>query len=213
MVYNPVRFVRDDFVGPLQLGTLRGLRYADNGAHLAWWLLIYIDAIVVSEDAGMFFEEIHNVIEEIKRRVDRPADMRAVGECPTPISDIARCCNFLRADRDAEIVKCEVCEATHSVEKVVEESLSKADHMPWTAEVIWGIVEDYGLQLKARTWRDWRQTGVVRPCLYQRPNGRIGIAKASEADVPLYRLSDVREAITTKGQHGKRETKRGVRAS
>lgn len=198
--YRPVKFVRCDTVGPLPLGTLRGLRYTGAGADLALWLLVHVDAIVVSEDAGMCFDEIESVITQIKLRIDRPPDMRAVGECPSPVSDIERCGNFLRAERDAIQVTCSECQATHNVERVVEQSLARADHMPWTSESIMQIVDDYGLHLNPRTWRHWRSAGVVKPCLYQRPNGRIGIGRSTDEDVPLYRLSDVRQAMASKGQ-------------
>lgn len=212
LTYVPVRFTRPNFIGPLPIGTLRGLQYTGGGADLALWLLEHSDAVAVSVDAGMCFEEIETVINAIKIAIDRPPDMRTCGECPTMVGDNKKCGNFLRADKDEDVVKCAECNAEHSVDRVIELSLARADHMPWTADAIMRIVDDYGLRLNARTWRDWRQNGVVKPCLYQRPNGRIGIDRQNNEDAPLYRLSDVREAIAAKGKPDRREAKRKVAA-
>jgi hypothetical protein len=204
--YQPVRFVRPDFIGPLQPGTFRGLRYADNGAHLAWWLYVHIDRVIASDHAATHYDDIDNTITTIKTTIDRPPELREVGECTTLREDDTRCATYLRADRDAIEVQCPECRTTHNVEKVVQASLARADHMPWTAETIMEIVERYGLQLNARTWRKWRANGVVKPCLYQRPNGRIGIGRANIDDIPLYRLSDVRQAMAGDRDRRKKAT-------
>jgi len=203
--YRPVKFVRLDLVGPLRIQELRGVRYSSHGADLALWLEIHVAAILGSEDAGMCLDELESSIGAIKAAVDRPPDMREVGECPSHLDDGTICANYLRADRDAVEVTCPECGVSHNVDRVVDASLSRADHMPWTSEAIMEIVDQHGLRLSPRTWRDWRKMGVVKPCLWQRADGSIGIGKQNLDDVPLYRLSDVRMAMAKKGERGRRE--------
>lgn len=203
--YEPVRFERPGFIGPLQLGVLRGLHYMGGGAPLALWLEVHVGAVLASEDAGMFLQEIEGLIGAITRLIDSPIPNRDIGPCPTIKGDDGRqrCDTWLSVKRIDPAtgrppieVTCPGCHLTQNIDRLMQDFLHRANHMQWTHERILQIMDIAQIKVPERTMRRWRHNLPVKPCGYLRADGRrIGITRASVDDVPLYRLADVQKKI------------------
>ena len=55
-------------------------------------------------------------------------------------------------------------------------------------------------RIPKRTLQHWRTTGALRANQWLRPDGRLGLTRHSEADVPLYSWADVKRLAARKPQ-------------
>jgi len=224
VAYQPVRFVRLGFIGPLRPGELRGVRYTSYGAELALWLEMHSQAIALGDDAGQCLDEMSALIGAIQAKIDRPIPMRFAGPCPTQVDgDHARSCESrhphacgtaLRFKRYAMVrgqleevreVKCPSCKATHRVETLLNRLLADLDHWRFTANEIMWVMSELDEALPERTWRRWRKENRVPVRGWRRPAGGIGLTKRNVDDEPLYRLSDVRKEAQSEIKHSDRK--------
>lgn len=204
--YEPVRPVHPNLIGPLRLHEVRGVRFSGHGADLALWLQIHVAAIIVSEDAGLCFDEVQGAIASIKVAIDRPNPPRFIGPCPTLLDERQRhrlratnqpdrhyCGHPLRAKREAIEVTCEACGETRNVEREMQRLLARIDGYRFTRAEVIDVMAMLGEPLNERTLRRWRQHGKLKPRGYRRPNGRRGLTRHNEDDEPEFLLSDVRK--------------------
>jgi hypothetical protein len=230
--YEPVRFERPGFIGPLQLGVLRGLHYTGGGAPLALWLEVHVGAVLASEDAGQCFDEISALVDAISRMIDRREPVRHLGFCPTWNEDRRKACGAtLRAPEDALEVFCRACRVTHSCDRLrllLMGDLRRAK-ITWAQILKANKEQPEGFQVNERTLRDWRATGVLRARAWQRPcscghsfasHGRKSCSECSECvkydghygnsqhttlDVPLYAWEDIERLRAQRQPRGARK--------
>lgn len=206
IAYQPSRPVRPNLIGPLRPHEVRGVRYSSHGADLALWLQIHVDAVILSEDAGLCFDEVQSAIASIKVAIDRPNPPRFIGPCPTLLDERQRhrlratnqpdrhyCGHPLRAKREAIEVTCEACGETRNVEREMQRLLARIDGYRFTRAEVIDVMAMLGEPLNERTLRRWRQHGKLKPRGYRRPNGRRGLTRHNEDDEPEFLLSDVRK--------------------
>lgn len=183
--------------------------YATPFARVCYWLARNVNAIAAGEDAGDCFADVHAAIGGVLRVINRPIPPRFCGPCPAPHPDdeARRCGEALMASREAARVRCRACGADHDVDARLHALLTEVDHWRFTAAEILMIMETLGDPLPPRTFRHWRQTSVVRPAGWRRPDGRVslrsGTADGGKEFEPMFRLSDVRAARTRNRAGGK----------
>jgi hypothetical protein len=195
-------------VGPLALGTLRGLQYVEGGAHLALWLLVHCDAIVVSEAAGLCYSEIHDCIEAIKRQIDRHDRRVWLGDCPTWSEQTRRTCGeSLWATEETIETQCPRCRSTHNCNqlRLMQFSDLERQKVPWEKILKANKSQPYDRQIPERTLQSWRfgkdgQPPRLKVRGYMRPSGRSGTTRHNVDDIPLYLWSDVRRLRDEKPQ-------------
>lgn len=170
------------------------------------WLLGHVDVIAGDEGVGQTFAEIRKHTADILHVINPPTPPRFCGPCPSsvdaPHGDCQQrhphpCGNRLMAPRTAIEVTCRACRETHNVERLIKRLLADVDHWRFDRAEILLIMTTLEEPLNERTFRRWRAAGKVRPSGYRRPDGGIGLTRRSDADEPLYRLSDVRKLWRT----------------
>jgi hypothetical protein len=169
----------------------------------AKWLRKHLGAIVTSTSAGDIAMDIDTHIEDIVVVVNRPTHVLFLGLCPTWDDDRnATCGRRLRAPADAVEVYCHRCRTTHNVTRLLMAQLSDAERELQTfdelARINSCLPDGYGVP--ARTLRFWRQTEVLKPRGWLRPDGHRGIGRHAENDVALFSWSDVKKLRDSRKQ-------------
>ena len=204
LTYRALRIFPPGYIGYLEPGDMVS-EYGSDTAKLAFWLGHNAEAIAGGDDAGQCFGEIHDHMTRILATINRPVPPRFCGPCPAvhPDDDRKRCSQALMAKRDALEVTCPQCKTTHNVDDLLRRLMAEVDHWRFTRAEVLPIMATLGDKLSDRTFRHWRKLGIVKPCGYRRPDGRDAFNHHSDADEPLYRLSEVRRAkyktLTTTG--------------
>lgn len=198
----PVQSVEPGFYGPLRRGWRRLPKgYVATSADMATWLAVHVHAIACSEDAGMCYYEVGQVIAKIEKAINRPVPPRFIGPCPTIVDDHRRECGVrLTARREAVEVRCPSCKVTHSVQELNLRLINQTAYMKYKLADIYRILSEAGEDVPKRsTFYDWcssaRKDGRLKIRGYERPNGRTVINRHSEADQELFWVADVRIAI------------------
>lgn len=202
------RVVPYDFAGPLMPGWRRSLSRSWNpsSAEVAQWLAGAVHAIACDESAGQWRAEIDVLVREIQRVIDRPVKIELMGFCVTQVGN-GTCDTALRAPEDAIEVRCRKCRTTRRCDTVKAQGQSDARRalITWDQVLETNRQQPDGWRVPDRTLRHWRSEGSLQIREFMRPDGSHGSHRRSEADLPLYRWSDVEQLRT---RVGKRERKR-----
>jgi hypothetical protein len=180
-----------------------------SSVQMAQWLANNIPAITAHETAGHIYTQIHAHITAIEKVINRPIPPRYAGPCPTIVTDPdthrkRECGTRLMAPRHASQVRCRECKTEHDVERIISRLLANVDHWRFTREELtgsrtgdWtGIMGLLDEPVSKSTFHKWSKDGSLKPNGYRRPDGTNGIARHSDDDQPLYRLSRVRRLRT-----------------
>lgn len=173
----------------------------DDPADLARWLGEHEREIRRHEAASELWQEIHDLVEQVRRVVDRRPDRQYLGVCSEPIRTeavldehgqelpevlvIERCDADLYAIDGRPTVDCRACGARHHVEHRRKVLLDAVDDQLGTASEIARALAAYAdVELKVERVRKW----------YSR--GQIAQYPPRDGDRwPRYRVGDVRELI------------------
>ena len=209
----PVRNVRaypPSFVGPLPFGALR-CDVTRQANLAALWLAQAVNSIACDEAAGELFDDVRTAIERIERVINRPVPPRFCGPCPSLITDHRNCqgctqrdhvCNTrLMAKREAIEVRCPTCRATHTIDAIINRLLANVEHWRFTRDEligerngdwtgIMGLLEE---PVSKSTFHRWVKDNALRQSGFRRLDGGLGLTRRSPDDLPVYRLSRVRD--------------------
>jgi hypothetical protein len=180
----------------------RGSTYLGGGEpiDMVRWLVGNIGAIACDESAGQWFGEIDSLVRQIERAIDRPVKIELLGFCITQVDGSKTCDTALRAPEDAIEVQCRRCRTTRRCDTVRAQGQSDARRalIPWPKVLETNKTQPDGWRVNERTLRDWKETGVLKPRGWLRPNGSHGITQRTVDDVQLFKWNDV-EQLRTKG--------------
>lgn len=173
----------------------------------ALWVAGHAHSLANLESAGRTLRQATRLVGQIERAVNRPAPRRYLGRCPTWIDSAAKICGKqLEADEDAIEVQCTDCHRVHNCNRLqlvmVNDLAREKVTIGRILEINRRLPEDY--QIPARTLRRWRKEGKLKPHGYRRPDGRTGIARHSDEDVPLYLWRDVEKLRSERWKVGAR---------
>jgi hypothetical protein len=176
--YPDGRFYPRDFIGPLPIDGYRGHAGATRSA--AIWLSKHVNAVACSEDFGMCYAEIKQLIDAIEKQINRPENEIECGPCPTLDDAGEKCPVDLRAKQGDSEVTCWKCKQTHNVRKLIDDALDDCKEWLWSEKEILDIMAQIGEHIPRGTWWNWRQRGLIE--------------SRNEWDAePKYTLQDVRE--------------------
>ncbi|MDZ7886585.1 MAG: hypothetical protein U5N53_28440 [Mycobacterium sp.] len=167
-----------------------------------------VQLLAKSERAGELYADIARddpvLVARIERCINRPQPPRFCGPCPGEVEHGHEkgcekrhphvCGTALMAKRDAIEVSCPACKATHNVERLIKRLLADVDHWRFDRSEIELIMKTLEEPINPRSFRAWRKQGRIKPAGYRAAaGGRITVSQREHDDVPLYRLSAVRE--------------------
>lgn len=173
------------------------------GQNHAEWLRAHLHTIALSESADDIAGDIETHAEDIVKLVNRPIRMVLLGDCPTWDDETKASCGVrLYAPQDAVEVYCRRCKSTHNCHRLMLETMAAAEREVHTFDGIIRIMKmlpaDY--RVAPRTLQHWRTLGLLRARQWVRPDGRKGIAKHGDNDIPLYAWADVKRLQLRKPQ-------------
>lgn len=163
---------------------------ADKTNCLAAWLGIHQREIRRHEAVGELWQEIHDLVEQVRRIVDRRPDRQYLGMCSEPLMNDGYgqpyLCNAdLYAIDGRATVDCRACGARHHVEHRRKVLLDAVDDQLGTASEIARALAAYAdVELKVERVRKWYSRGQIAQ--YAPRDGERW---------PRYRVGDVRELL------------------
>ncbi|ADL71249.1 hypothetical protein ISLAND3_67 [Mycobacterium phage Island3] len=166
---------------------------------LAKWLEQHTQAIAGDEAAKDCHNAVVDLIEQIRRVVNRPEPPEYCGPCQhqftveerdarreRDLEDRAECRTQLYARRGARWVRCPECGTEHEVATLQEALLAEADEYSFSiSDLSDFILPKLGMEIPRRTLQHWAQRGELVPSGY-------------EANVARYQLAHVREVAGRK---------------
>lgn len=185
------------------------LRYPKN----AVWLAERLNLLAGHLAADEFADELSERLRAIRRIINRPTPPRFIGPCPGSLDTghdrdchrrhPHRCDTALSAHRGAIEVTCPSCRAVHNIERLEDQQIKEIEHQRFTRAELHKVLEWLGEPIPRQTMHDWLkprkltrppriEPPMLRPAGYRRTDGRIGAARHSDDDKPVYRLADVR---------------------
>jgi len=184
----------------------------------ALFLATHIKHLAAQRDSHQLLTTLRDDIRTALVLINRPIPPQFCGPCPTIITDHSRCkgdCNGHRHDcgtrlmarRGAIEVRCPACGTTHNVEQLINHLLARADSYRCTIPEIHRVLRMLGTPVPMRTLYHWAdpKVGKLKPAGYLRPdNRRIGVARTSPHDKPVYRVADARKAREESSKPGRR---------
>jgi len=189
--------------------------YRYRSADYAVFLAAHVDHLASDPDCGDLCATLSAYVKRALVILNRKAPPLFCGPCPTRITDHSRCTDCgqrehecatrLMARRGAVEVVCPACKTTHNVERLINHLLARADDFRATIPELHRVLRMLGTPVTQRTLYRWARTGVLKPAGYLRAdNKRIGLARQSDDDKPVYRIADARK------QHEQSTTRRRV---
>ena len=173
------------------------------GSSEALWLAGNVAAISASDDAAEIIGDIETHHDEIVRVVNRPVRVMNLGPCPTFDERKNQACGVtLRATQDSIEVHCPRCKRTHNCNRLLLERMDEAERTKLTFEEVLRVNLDQPIewQIAPRTLRHWRSSGALRAHQWRRADGRLGLTRHDDDDVPLYLWADVKRLQLRKPQ-------------
>ncbi|MBU8819562.1 hypothetical protein KL864_27120 [Mycolicibacterium goodii] len=182
-----------------------------DSASLARWLAEHVTALAAHEAAAEHYVDVQRIILDIEHRINRPVPPKLWGRCMATI-DGKDCGTSIYGRRDAIEVVCpnRACRTTYNAESLFIRNINACEYMHFTREELignqrteyadrqWaGIMGELGEFVHYKQFQRWLKDGTLRPRRYRRPNGRHGIGRRTNDDVPEYLLADVRRARRT----------------
>lgn len=205
--FEPVRSMPVGFIGPLRADWRRlPAGYRPTAVDMAHWLHAHVSTIACHPAAGEFFDELRQRISAIEHLINRAPELRYCGPCPNVVvreSKRVLCHTELRAREGARKVRCPArdCRAEHDVEHLVNQMWIRHEDELMPFREIEQVYLRYGVAdpPKLRTVQKWRKDGKLRVRGYLRTDRRrIGVARHSARDEPVYRFGDVRKLMIDK---------------
>lgn len=188
--YPAGRFYPRDFIGPLPVDGYRGHAGATRSA--AIWLAKHVNAIACSEDAGMCYAEIKQVVDEVEKAINRPEPPRVCGPCDALLTDNygQRVCGTeLTVNRDEKEIQCPTCKTTHNVEQLGQRHVDNTNDKSFTIKQLHRVILPAGQEyIPLRTLQHWAASAKLVPTGYD-----------SDGE-PRFMLGDVRKLRDAKPQ-------------
>ncbi|AER48444.1 hypothetical protein CM06_gp67 [Mycobacterium phage Babsiella] len=166
---------------------------------LARWLGKHVQTIAADEQAKACHDAIVDLVDRIRRTVNRPEPPEYCGPCQhqftveerarrieQQLDDRAECRVQLYARRGARWVRCPECGTEHEVESLQAALLAEADEYSFSiSDLSDFILPKLGMEIPRRTLQHWAKIGELVPSGY-------------EANVARYQLAHVREVAGRK---------------
>lgn len=177
----------------------RRTKWTALGSEYAIWLRINVAAISASELAVDISGDIEGHLDDILEVINRPVTHRFLGPCPawvdsgSSVVPASPCGARLHAPEDAVEVYCRRCRTTHNVNRLLLSTMDEIRREPITFELICEAnkLQPDSFRIPLRTLQQWRSDDRLKVRGWRRPDGRHGIARHGEDDVPLYLWADV----------------------
>lgn len=162
----------------------------------AVWMACYPHQLRAHEAAGEMLAEITDALTELRRIVDRPAELRYLGPCPGQLHDGVPCEFGLRAEPGETWVRCGRCNTQHSVPDLQAKARGIAEDQLYTLFEMRSVLAAVGTVVSKQTlhwWANGRKENRLEPRGWQHADGgrvRITDHQISERDRQVYRLGD-----------------------
>lgn len=158
----------------------------------AIWLAQHAHAIRAHRAAHELLVEILASTRQIRRIIDRPRDLQHVGPCPHVLGDGVPCGCALRAEPDANWVRCPSCRQQSDVAAVLRETLRRNDPLLFTIDEALVLLERVHEAPARGTVESWISRRRLEVRAYRRPNGMIVETRMHRSDEAMVRLGDIR---------------------
>lgn len=167
---------------------------------LALALAASVGIVAKHESAGACYHDIHHVVDQIERLINRPPPARFLGPCRTPTdqSHDKHCtqqhphpCGIaLQAKIGDTETTCPTCHTHYNIDRLLQQQLDDTDDMSFTLSQLYKTILPVNREyVPLSTLRHWIARGRLVP---------TGHDTTGE---PRYLLADVRELRDTKPQH------------
>ncbi|MGW2666243.1 hypothetical protein ACWCW7_35270 [Nocardia tengchongensis] len=159
----------------------------------AVWMGCHPHELRTHEAARDMLTDITGALKDLRRVIDRPAEMRYLGPC-------SECGAELRAERGETWVRCRVpsCKTQHEISRLESDALAIAWERLYTLSELGSVLSGVGAPVPRRTLYSWAAPGKDGPKLH--PRGwrhedqygvRITDHQIDPRDKQVYRLGDV----------------------
>lgn len=161
---------------------------------LAVWMASHPLELRQLDAADQAHADIVGATAHLRRAVDRPADLRYLGRCPTILDDRLTCSANLWAG-DSAWVRCPRCQMQHEVAHIQAAATEAAREMLCTMPELLHACAAVGSPIARRTGYRWAAEGrLTRRAWLIR--GRAGVRitdRREDGAVPVYRVGDALE--------------------
>lgn len=164
---------------------------------LAMWMATYPRELRRLEAADAMFRDIVGAVTLLRRAVDRPADERYLGRCPSVLENGSTCHANLWAQPGDAWVRCPACRIQHEVSDLEDQAADAAREMLCTMPELLRACRAVGTPIAERTGYRWAAEGkLTRRGWLTRT--RAGVRITDHRDdhtraVPVYRVGDALE--------------------
>jgi hypothetical protein len=158
---------------------------------LAVWMASHPLALRQLDAADQAHADIVGATTHLRRAVDRPADLRYLGRCPTILDDRLTCSANLWAG-DSAWVRCPRCQMQHEVAHIEAAATEAAREMLCTMPELLHACAAVGSPIARRTGYRWAAEGkLARRAWLIRSRAGVRITDRHEnGAVPVYRVGD-----------------------
>lgn len=160
----------------------------------AIWLARHPHQIRAHEAACEMKREIAAALDELRRLVDKPAELRYLGPCPSRVADEARCGHGLRAQRGASWVRCGRCRVQHEIAAIEQRAREAAEDLLCTLAEVLRLTAEMGAPVAKTTLYRWARERRIAPRGWSHGDEygvRITDYWIHRDDPAVYRLGDV----------------------
>jgi len=177
---------------------LGDFRCEDTLVGMAGWLLLRPSWMTLHVAAGELYADITEAIYRAWRAIDRAPARAYSGVCGAVTDELGECGQPLYSDPDHTWVVCRACGAEWNVHERRQWLLALADETPLTATRMAGLLTHAGISVTAAQIRSYGA------------HGRIDVVDRDDRGHPMYRISDVRQAIVDRYKVRPRMTPQSV---
>lgn len=166
---------------------------------LSRWLAGHIVSVRQCQDAGELVDEVRYAIDQVRRAIDRPADLFYGGPCETCKHDLY--CGADQHGRPAvSVIRCNDCGATYDTTERRAWLLKAAyDHIATATEIAQAVPSLYGQRIPVDTIRAWIGRGRLLPRAWLH-RGLVYTHRQADHDRPLCRIGDVIDLASRRDQ-------------
>lgn len=172
---------------------------------LAVWMASHPRELRQLDAADQAYGDIVGATTHLRRAVDRPADLRYLGRCPTVVSEVVRWgerapvrtvrCEANLWAADSGWVRCPRCHMQHEVAQLEAAATEAARDMLCTMPELLHACAAVGSPIARRTGYRWAAEGrlVRRAWLIRSRDGVRITDRREDGAVPVYRVGDALE--------------------
>lgn len=158
----------------------------------AVWLAQHAHAIRAHPTARELLRDVLRATAQIRRIIDRPRDLQHIGPCPHILDDGVPCGTALRAEPDANWVRCPTCTQLSDVAAVLRATLRGVEPLLFTIDEALTLLERVHEAPARGTVESWVSRRRLAPRAYRRSNGMIVRERTHRSDEAMFVLGDIR---------------------